>query len=231
MDGIAGQLLGTVLTGTAVRRITQTAEGFEAILADGTTVETEGVVLACPAPVAAELLPAAAVGFRQIRYTDIGTATLVYPTGGLGRLAGIRGCMVPKREGRRIDAVMVTSRRMPSRSVAGYDMVRVVFGANDPSLVGLPDDELTAALHAELVDLFGLESQPVRVVATHWPKGYPQADVGHLRLVDQLEAGLPAGVAVAGSAYRGVGVPDCIRQGREAVRRLVADRPTAKEAS
>ncbi len=224
IDGIADRLTGKVMTGTeAVAVSASHGGGVEVTLSTGGRLTADAAVLACPAPAAASMLdhPAADL-LREFRATDIGTATLVYPRGSLGRLAGIRGCMVPAREQRRIDAVMVTSQRMPRRGVAGYEMVRVVFGANDPALVGLPDDPLRAALHAELVDLFGVTADPLDIVSFRWPGGYPQADVGHLDRVDAVEASLPATVTVAGSAYRGVGVPDCIRQGRDAARRLLS---------
>lgn len=226
IDGVADHLSGTILTGTAVVSVRRTSEGYEVALADGTVLATEAVILACPAPVAAAILDHPVAGqLAGIRATDIGTATLIYPAGTLGRLEDVRGCMIPAREGRRIDAVMVTSQRMPARGVPGYAMVRVVFGSNDPSLVGRSDPDLLTELHSELVDLFGVNADPVDIVSFHWPNGYPQADVGHLDRVAALEAGLPPGLAVAGSAYRGVGVPDCIRQGRDAARRLLTEVP------
>lgn len=223
VDGIEARLTGEIVVGTGVRRVGEVAGGMEVQLADGRNLTADAVILACPAPVAATVLDHPATQLlKRIDYNDVGTATLIYPTGTLGQLASVRGCMVPAREERRIDAVMVTSKRMPDRTVPGYEMVRVFFGANDPSLVGLPDGALLSALHTELDDLFAVPAEPLGITAFHWPGGYPQAAVGHLGLVDQIEAELPDTIAVAGSAYRGVGVPDCIRQGRTAAQRVLA---------
>lgn len=222
VDSLAVQLSGRILTGSAAARVRPETDGFTVTLASGEVLTTKTVILACPAAAAAAMLDhRVADSLQELRTTDIGTATLIYRGEELGALADIRGCMVPAREGRRVDAVMVTSQRMPARSMPGFTMVRVIFGSNDPSLVGLPDSELLPALATELADLFGVKATPEAIVSFHWPQGYPQAEVGHLARLDAIESQLPAGLALAGSPYRGVGVPDCIRQGQAAARRLL----------
>lgn len=217
VDGVAAQLAGDITTNTSVVGVQPGADGFAVHLSDGQTVSARAVILACPVTQAAGLLDDHLAGYlRRIRTVSIGTATLVYPAGSLAHLDRIGGCMVPRREGRRIDAVMVTSRRMPDRSVPGYHLVRVVFGANDPGLVGADEAQLRQVIGAELAAGFGVGVDPVASVSFHWPQGYPQADVGHLARLDAWERRLPQGLAVAGAAYRGAGVPDCIRQGRAA---------------
>jgi oxygen-dependent protoporphyrinogen oxidase len=54
-----------------------------------------------------------------------------------------------------------------------------------------------------------------------WQNGFPQAEVGHLELIDEIERHLPANIALAGSSYRGIAIPDCIRQGRIAVQKIL----------
>lgn len=70
--------------------------------------------------------------------------------------------------------------------------------------------------------MLGVRGGPQFERVFRWPDGYPQYDVGHLERVAAIEAALPAGVHVTGSSYRGVGVPDCVRQGQEAARQVVA---------
>ena len=59
-----------------------------------------------------------------------------------------------------------------------------------------------------------------------WPDGFPQAEVGHLERIEQIESQLPAGVALAGSSYRGIAVPDCVRQGRAAATKFLSQELT-----
>jgi oxygen-dependent protoporphyrinogen oxidase len=71
------------------------------------------------------------------------------------------------------------------------------------------------AVRGELNTLLGIDSTPLAWTLARWPDSYPQADVGHLQHVAEIEASLPNGLYVTGSAYRGLGVPDCIAQGRD----------------
>ena len=74
----------------------------------------------------------------------------------------------------------------------------------------------------ELRNLLGITAPPLDYRIQRWPQSFPQADVGHLDLVDAIEAALPDGLYLAGSSYRGIGVPDCIRQGRDAAEKAAA---------
>ncbi len=79
----------------------------------------------------------------------------------------------------------------------------------------LDDEALCDTVMGELKSLLDIQAKPLGYAIQRWPASYPQADVGHLGRVDRMERGLPAGLAVTGSSYRGLGVPDCIEQGRE----------------
>ena len=85
----------------------------------------------------------------------------------------------------------------------------------------MKDQDLLVAVREELKELLGIRAEPVNYVAFRWPKSFPQADVGHLDRVAELEAALPVGIYVTGSSYRGIGVPDCVRQGRETARQVL----------
>jgi oxygen-dependent protoporphyrinogen oxidase len=80
---------------------------------------------------------------------------------------------------------------------------------------------VTAAL-SDLRRHLGLRADPVAVRVSRWPQSFPQYEPGHLDRVAAIERTLPAGVAVAGAAYRGVGIASCVRQGREAARATLA---------
>ena len=99
-----------------------------------------------------------------------------------------------------------------------------VGGHRHEELVSLPDDELVEVIRQELRQVMGVRAQPVLTRIYRWPQANPQYDVGHLERVDHLEAlaaDLP-GLYLTGSAYRGVGIPDCIQQGEETAAAVVA---------
>jgi oxygen-dependent protoporphyrinogen oxidase len=111
---------------------------------------------------------------------------------------------------------------MPARAPDGYTLLRVFFGGGEPTTATMAEDDLVAVVRAELRDLLGIAAEPVGYRLARWPGSYAQADVGHLALVDAIEQALPAGLYVTGASYRGLAVPDCIRQGRATARQALA---------
>ncbi|MEM6799605.1 MAG: FAD-dependent oxidoreductase, partial [Planctomycetota bacterium] len=97
-----------------------------------------------------------------------------------------------------------------------------VGGALQPGLAELPDEELHKLVREELRALLGVIGNPLETEIARWPRGMPQYHLGHLDHVDQIEslvAKLP-GLELAGAAYRGVGVPQCIHGGEQAAERV-----------
>src|SRR5207344_2254892 len=88
------------------------------------------------------------------------------------------------------------------------------------------DTTLVAQVRADLATLDGITAAPVAVHVQRWGGGLPQYAVGHVARVAALEGGLPDGLAVAGAALHGVGVPACVGAGRAAAER--AARPLVR---
>jgi oxygen-dependent protoporphyrinogen oxidase len=180
-------------------------------------------VIATLANVAADLLKDVSLEASQrlenIRHNHIGTVSLVYKESDLPKL-DINGLMIPRREKRSIDAVTFTSKKMPHRFSSGYAALRVFIGGGKPEVVEYGEEKLLAVVQQELSELLGITAQPVTHKIFRWENGFPQAEVGHLGLIDEIEEHLPSNIALAGSSYRGIAVPDCIRQGRIAVQKL-----------
>ena len=111
------------------------------------------------------------------------------------------------------------------RAPAGQVLLRVfVGGALAPELATMPDAELVALAERELAELIGVRGAPALVRVTRHLRAMPQYELGHLARVEAIEAaaGTLGGLVLAGSAYRGVGVPDCIHGGERAVDALFA---------
>jgi oxygen-dependent protoporphyrinogen oxidase len=218
LERLEGRLLGG--RGVAALHHDPAAEHpYRLRLDDGETLDADALILTTPAFAAAELVapfqPALAAALRQIRYVSTGTITLAYRSGDIGEPLDGFGLIIPQRERRRINAVTITSSKFERRAPSGYTLVRVfVGGSRSPDMVDLDDAALLALARAELRDILGIAAAPLWSRAYRWRHGNPQYDVGHLDHVAALEALLPPGLYLAGSAYRGVGIPDCVRQGQ-----------------
>jgi oxygen-dependent protoporphyrinogen oxidase len=198
---------------------------YRLALSDGSAITADGLILATPASVSAALLddlaPAAAHLLSQIEFASIGTLALVYHPADLNFDFPIRGLMIPRREGRFIDAITWTTAKLPERTPGDGEMLRVFFGGARPETAEMTPAELLPLVRQELEQILGITAEPSRAFHFAWPYGYPQADVGHLELVEQIEAELPAGLFVTGSSFRGLAVPDCIKQSFQTVSTLI----------
>jgi protoporphyrinogen/coproporphyrinogen III oxidase len=210
---------------THVHSLTQTGNTWRVHIETGEILESDAVILACPANVSAQLLtcvaPDAASSLHEIRHTGIGTLALAYPRRVLEHHQHLRGLMVPRHAGSAIDAVLFTGFKMPARVSENLTAIRVFFGANNPELLTLPENQLLEVVQAELRTMLGLEAAPLAHHAFRWPQGFPLLEVGHLNRVTRTERLMPHGVFLAGASYRGLGVPDCVRQGQEAAQKAL----------
>ena len=129
------------------------------------------------------------------------------------------GLVIPLVERRRILATSFTSRKFARRAPDGSILLRTfVGGAMQSELLQAPDEDIAAMVHEELTDILGMRQPPQFSEVVRYQQAMPQYHLGHLERVDRIEtliAGTP-GLHVAGSAYRGVGIPDSIASGRAA---------------
>jgi oxygen-dependent protoporphyrinogen oxidase len=177
------------------------------------------VVLAVPAYDAAGLLasvcPEASGILDTIRYVSTGTLSLAYKTDASFERLGGFGVLVPRSEERPLNAVTWSSTKFDFRAPEGYSLLRVFFGGSrSPASMQLDDGELLKVVQEQLRSIMGVAEEPLFHRIYRWDKANAQYDVEHLRRVEALERALPLGVWVTGSPYRGVGLPDCVRQGQ-----------------
>ena len=205
-----------VCTRTTVRALERTPTGWRLVTgstAEPSYVDADAVIVAVPAAPAARLLkPHMAVeDLAAVDYASVAIVTLVLagPTPGRGS-----GYLVPAVEGLTTKAVTFTSRKW-----AHYDtaVVRASIGRYGEEVDLQRDDaELVGLVRTELERVVGPVPPTVDSRVTRWGGGLPQYAVGHLDRVRRIRAALPPGLAVAGAAYDGVGVPAVIRSGQQA---------------
>jgi oxygen-dependent protoporphyrinogen oxidase len=219
---------GGIRLGARVTSLTRDGDGkFRLALGGRETLEASHVVLALPSYASAELVrphdPTLADALDGIVYASSAIVTLAYARDQIRhRLDGF-GFVVPAIERRRIIAGSFSSVKYAGRAPAGRVLLRAfVGGALAEDLATLPDAELVTLAEQELGDLLGIRGRPILVRVARHLRAMPQYHLGHLARVAEIEAAVDrlGGLVLAGNAYRGVGAPDCIHGGEEAVDRL-----------
>ncbi|OQW33543.1 MAG: hypothetical protein A4E19_03915 [Nitrospira sp. SG-bin1] len=202
---------------------------YDLILGDGSTLAAESVVLATPAYVSAELLrpltPIAGGLLDLIPYASTATVAMAFPRAVTSAIEGF-GFIVPRTEQRHLIAATWTSLKWPHRAPADRLLVRCyVGGVGREDVLHLDDAALTATVREELARVCGIRVEPGYVEVNRWWKAMPQYTIGHLDRLAQLEAAVSRypGLVLTGAGYRGVGIPDCIRDGAVAAERVVQD--------
>jgi oxygen-dependent protoporphyrinogen oxidase len=131
---------------------------------------------------------------------------------------------VPRIERRELIAATWTSLKWPNRAPPDQLLARCyVGGEGRESILELDDEAMVARVRRELSEICGLEAEPTFTEVNRWIKAMPQYRLGHLERVEQAEVALSryGGLIVTGSAYRGVGIPDCIRDGALAAEKVI----------
>lgn len=204
------------------------AAGGRAAGARGTPEEFDAVILAAPSHVAARLLGPldAELGARLGAIEHSGTAivSLGYDERQIGHPLDGMGAVVPAIEPSPILACSFSSRKYAHRAPEGKVLLRVfVGGARRPELAEMDDMALSTLVLGAIEPLLRIDGAPCFRDIAHWPRTMPQFHVGHLQRMAEIRRRLEAwpGLELAGNAYRGVGIPDCIHSGEQAAERVV----------
>ncbi|QES57239.1 protoporphyrinogen oxidase [Streptomyces venezuelae] len=224
-----------LVTGTPVREVTRTPDGWRVVAGSGATelIEADAVILATPAGPAARLLdglaPAAAAELREVEYASMALVTMAFRRSDLPAAVsggGASGFLVPPVDGRTIKASTFSSNKW---AWAGTDpdlfLLRTSVGRYaDESDLQREDGELVDVSLADLGEAVGLTARPVASTVTRWDGGLPQYPVGHLGRVARIRTAVAAlpGLAVCGAVYDGVGIPACVASAGKAADAVIA---------
>ena len=216
-----------VLTGSTVRDLRRTPAGWRLRIGPTTheqVLDAEAVVLATPAAPTSRLLaataPGAAARLAGVEYASVAIVTVLVPRSAAGPLVG-SGLLVPAVEGRFVKAATFSSSKWAWLDGADPDRValRTSVGRHrDEADLQRDDRDLVARAVADLEGLVGAALPVLASRVTRWGGALPQYAVGHLSLVASVRTALAdaPGLAVAGAAYDGVGIPACIASGTAA---------------
>jgi len=204
-----------------VERLEQINGGFR-VRANGDWLEAERVVLATPAHDAAELLGSElADHLAGIPYTTSITLALGYRKNTFDHPLIGHGFLVPKKERKTIFGCTWVGNKFDHRVPNNMVVLRCFAGAD---AMHLSDDALLDAVRSDLGSIMHLEAEPVFHNIARWPNSMAQYTVGHEKRVariEELTRSIP-GLYLAGNAYHGIGIPDCVRMGQEAATQIIA---------
>ncbi|HEY2960903.1 MAG TPA: protoporphyrinogen oxidase [Pyrinomonadaceae bacterium] len=213
---------------TRVQSMVRNATSWTIQTQTGETLEADAVCLAVPAYIAAQLLSTVdqplATELNQIKYASTATINLAYRRGAIRHPLDGFGFVAPFIEKRSSLACTFSSVKFPGRAPDNHVLLRAfVGGALQPELFALDEMEMLARVESDLRELLGISEQPLFAEVSKWQNSMPQYEVGHLDRVQSIENELQKipNLWLAGNAYRGAGIPDCIRSGEAAAEGLV----------
>ncbi len=225
-----------VRLGTPVERIERCGDGWRLWTShlargespEGKSEDFDAVMMAAPSYVAAELLEPhdseLAANLASITHSSTAILSLAFDDKQIAHPLDGMGIVVPAVERSAILACSLSSRKYAHRAPEGKILLRVFVGASRwPEMDAMDDGELRRRLLGELVELLGIDGQPIYESIARWPRSMPQYRVGHKELVEHIEARAAAlpNFELCGNAYHGVGIPDCIHGAEQAAERVL----------
>ena len=219
---------GAAVLKQRVSALAREGERWRVRTAEGGAFDAERVIVATEAHATARLVryldPSLANLLGEIPYSSAATISLGYRRADVPHPLDGFGFVVPRSEGKALLAGTFSSVKYPGRAPAGHVLLRGFLGGMLNAAILTEDDgALVSRARAELREALGITAEPVLTRLHRWPASMPQYRVGHLARAEAIEhaaAALP-GLALAGAAYRGVGIADCVRSGEAAAERVV----------
>lgn len=222
LDGVDVRL------GSRVAHVEAASAGYTVLLENGESVTADAVIFATPAFITADLIsnldPQLSNVLRTILYISTTTVSMAFPLSDIPRPLDGYGYIIPRAENRPILACTWTSTKFPHRAPEGFGLIRVFIGrAGQQEALERDDDELLQFGRDELRCTLGITAPPLLHRIFRWPSAMPQYTLGHLDRLVVIETRLATlpGMFIAGNAYRGVGIPDCIASGEAAADNVI----------
>jgi protoporphyrinogen/coproporphyrinogen III oxidase len=233
IDALVARLdAGSLRCSTAVSGLERVAGGWK-VETSGSSEIFDAVIMASSAWAAAVLLGNvdALLGeeLAAIPYSSSITVNLIYDEARLGKLPDGFGFLVPASEKRTMLACTFVHRKFLGRTPPGKVVLRAFLGGTkNEALLAESDDSLVGTVRQELKEILGenvigLAIEPEHARVSRWRRAMAQYAVGHPQRVERIAARVAElpGLRLAGNAYDGIGIPDCIRLGRKAAKELM----------
>lgn len=223
VDAVAAFLpKASVQTGVAITNVLREDDKWMVVL-NGSPEPFDALILATPAHVAGRLLSrqnqVLAYDLNAISYSSSVTVVLTYCRADLAAMPPGFGFLVPKSENRRVRALTFVHNKFPHRAPLDKGIVRVFLGGlSDQGVLAFSDEEIIATVRRELSEIVALNAEPRITRIYRWNRAMAQYGPGHLERVHRIQQAVAAtpALALAGNAFQGIGVPDCLASGLSA---------------
>jgi len=234
LEQMVAALVASIRNAVQVRQArVETVERVDAgfrLRAEGDWIAADHVVVACEAHNAAQLVgpldDRLAALLAGVPYSSSMTVALGFDSSDLAQRPSGHGFLVPKKERRRLMACTWVGEKFPFRVPEGTVVARCFLGGTDDAgVLDASDDSVTQIVTSELREIAGIQATPKFVRINRWPRSMAQYTVGHPQRLAEIETRVKAipGLALAGNAYDGIGIPDCIRLGKRAAEGIAPD--------
>jgi oxygen-dependent protoporphyrinogen oxidase len=211
-------------------RVDSCSRRYQIFCDGGVAFDADAIILAMPTHECGRLLspidPTLGAMLGEIPYSSSMTVSLGYAEGTREHLPRGFGYLVPRKENRRMLACTFVHRKFNHRAPEGKALLRCFLGGSrDPEVLRLPDEEVVSLVRQELKEILNYSFEPVFCRIHRWPASMAQYPVGHAERVRRIQSRLEElrGIYLAGNAYSGIGISDCIRTGRAAAQRALKD--------
>jgi len=239
MEALAQKLpAGSLQLCTEITQIARAPEGWELAVSPREThsphkvrrLTFDAVIVATSVTDASKMLqnsvPALAEKLGAIEHEGTAIATFAFDSAQIKQEFRGMGFVVPKIEQSPILAGSFSSIKYEHRAPQGKFLIRVFAGgARAPELASMPEEQLVPLLLTELRRIIRIDGEPIFTTVAHWANTMPQYNVGHRERIQEIETLVSAepSLALAGNAFSGVGIPNCIHTGFVAAEKIAAD--------
>ncbi|SHM46616.1 protoporphyrinogen oxidase [Gracilibacillus kekensis] len=228
VDALEDALGDVVSKQTEVKEISKKEDGYQLTMQNGKELQSDAVLIATPYPVMKQMLTSYdfVSELVEMKATSVANVALAFDQSAIKEDIDGTGFVVSRNSNYRITACTWTHKKWPETAAPeGKALLRCYVGRpGDEDIVDLSDESLEELVLHDLNKIMKIDEKPLFTVVSRWKNAMPQYRIGHKQRVEQLESDLNdnlPGVFVAGSPYRGIGIPDCIDQGEAAVDKIM----------
>lgn len=221
VDKMTDTIKGQCLLEQRVKTIVRNGKGYCIQLTDGKSMDADAIVITIPSIEAAKLLPDAPFLVRDTvdPNTSVATIAMAFDAEQVSLVENGTGFVVSRKEPVSITASTWTHLKWPHTTPTGKVLIRSYVGkAGDTATLDQSDEAMAEMALEQLKKVMDISGNPLFSVVSRWPEAMPQYPVGHKKWLQEIDLQLPAvypNIYVAGASYDGVGLPDCIRQGKQ----------------